>query len=93
MKHLNTIKTNLQWINKSGKEMVASLNYEGIQFLVSEKKLSLDINVFNIFIKKNWWSHGIIVGREWRQISKALIKGFNWFVYNKTKHKEKNIFA
>ena len=60
MKHLNTIKTNLQWINKSGKEMVASLNYEGIQFLVSEKKLSLDINVFNIFIKKKLmitWNH------------------------------------
>ena len=53
MKHLNTIKANLQLINKSGKEMVASLNHKGIQFLVSKKNLSLDINVFNIFIKKN----------------------------------------
>ena len=39
MKHLNPIKINLEWINKSGKEMVTSLNYEAIQFLVSKKKL------------------------------------------------------
>ena len=74
---LQYIEKNLQLINKSDKELVASLDYEGIEFPVSEKSYlkmetinNISINVFGYknkqaypiyLLKENYENHMILL--------------------------------
>ena len=106
IKHLNPQDKNPQRIKKEDKKMINELNYDGIDFPLSqkhynkdEKQKSMRINVFGY---ENGQPFPINVSKEAFEdqmnlllITKdekkhyVLIKDFNAFMYNQSKHKER----
>ena len=103
-------KKDPQRIKKEDKRSIEGLNYEGIEFPVSqkhynkvEKQNDIRINVFGyekgqpfpIHISKETFEDKmnllLIVKDEKKHY--VLIKDFNTFIYNQSKHKEKKYFC
>ena len=110
IRHLNPQEKNLQRIKKVDKQSIEGLNYEGIEFPVSqkhynkvEKQNSIRINVFGyeneqpfpIHISKETFEDqmNLLLITENKKKHYVLIKDFNAFMYNQTKHKEKKHFC
>ena len=110
IRHLNPQEKNPQRINEVDKEMINELNYDGIEFPVSqkhynkvEKQNSIRINVFGfengqpfpIHISKETFEDQInlLLITEDEKKHYVLIKDFNAFMFNQTKHKEKKHFC
>ena len=106
IRHLNPQKKDPQRIKKGDKQSIGGLNYEGIEFPVSQKHYNkvkkqkdIRINVFGyekgqpflIHISKETFEDKmnllLIVKDEKKHY--VLIKDFNAFMYNQSKHKEK----
>ena len=110
IRHLNPQEKNPQRINKVDKEMINELNYDGIDFPLSqkhynkvEKQNNIRINVFGyekgqpfpIHISKETFEDQMNLLRITEDEKKhyVLIKDFNVFMFNQTKHKEKKHFC
>ena len=110
IRHLNPQEKNPQRINKVDKEMINELNYDGIDFPLSqkhynkvEKQNNIRINVFGyekeqpfpIHISKETFEDqmNILLITEDEKKHYVLIKDFNAFMFNQTKHKEKKHFC
>ena len=110
IRHLNPQEKNPQRINKVDKEMINELNYEGIEFPVSqkhynkvEKQNNIRINVFGyekgqpfpIHISKETFEDqmNLLLITEDEKKHYVLIKDFNAFMYNQSKHKERKHFC
>ena len=110
IRHLNPQEKNPQRIKKEDKEMINELNYEGIEFPVSQKHYnkvesqnSIRTNVFGyengqpfpIHISKETFEDqmNLLLITEDEKKHYVLIKDFNAFMYNQTKHKEKKHFC
>ena len=110
IRHLNPQEKNPQRIKKEDKQSIEGLNYEGIEFPVSqkhydkvEKQNSIRINVFGyengqpfpIHISKETFEDqvNLLLITEDEKKHYVLIKDFNTFKYNQTKHKEKKHFC
>ena len=110
IRHLNPQEKNPQRINKVDKEMINELNYDGIDFPLSqkhynkvEKQNNIRINVFGyekgqpfpIHISKETFKDQInlLLITEDEKKHYVLIKDFNAFMFNQTKHKEKKHFC
>ena len=108
--HLNPQKKDPQRIKKEEKRLIGELNYEGIEFPVSQKQYnkietqnSIRINVFGyekeqpfpIHISKEKFEDQInlLLITEYEKKHYVLIKDFNAFMYNQTKHKNKKHFC
>ena len=110
VRHLNPQKKDPQRTKKEDKRLIEGLNYEGIEFPVSqkhynkvEKQNNITINVFGyekgqpfpIHISKETFEDQmnllLIMKDEKKQY--VLIKDFNAFMYNQSKHKEKKHFC
>ena len=110
IRHLNPQKEDPQRIKKEDKRLIEGLNYEGIEFPVSqknynkvEKQNSIRINMFGyekgqpfpIHISKETFKDQmnllLIIKDEKKHY--ILIKDFNAFMYNQSKHKEKKHFC
>ena len=109
IRHYNPQERNPQRIKNVDKKMINELNYDGIDFPLSqkhyskvEKQNSIRINVFGyengqpfpIHISKETFEDQmdllLITEDEKKHV---LIKDFNAFMYNQTKHKEKKHFC
>ena len=105
IRHLNRQKKDPQRIKKEDKRLIGGLNYEGIEFPVSQKEYnkietqnSIRINVFSyekeqpfpIHISKEKFEDqmNLLLIREDEKKHYVLIKDFNTFMYNLSKHKE-----
>ena len=111
IRHLNPQTEHPERIKKEGKKPpIEALNYEGIEFPVSqkhhnkvEKQNSIRINVFGyeheqpfpIHISKETFKDqmNLLLITEDEKKHYVLIKGFNAFMYNQTKHKNKKHFC
>ena len=110
IRNLNPQEKNPQRINKVDKEMINELNYEGIEFPVSQKHYNkveeqnnIRINVFGyekgqpfpIHISKETFEDqmNLLLITEDEKKHYVLIKDFNAFMFNQTKHKEKKHFC
>ena len=110
IRHLNPQKKDPQRIKKEDKRLIGGLNYEGIEFPVSQKEYnkietqnSIRINVFGyekeqlfpIHISKEKFEDqmNLLLITEDKKKHYVLIKDFNAFMYNQTKHKEKKHFC
>ena len=110
IRHLNPQEKNPQRINKVDKEMINELNYDGIDFPLSqkhynkvEKQNNIRINVFGyekgqpfpIHISKETFEDqmNLLLITEDEKKHYVLIKDFNAFTFNQTKHKEKKHFC
>ena len=110
IRHLNPQEKNPQRIKKEDKEMINELNYDGIDFPLSqkhynkvEKQNDIRINVFGyekgqpfpIHISKETFEDHInlLLITEDEKKHYVLIKDFNAFMYNQTKHKERKHFC
>ena len=110
IRHLNQQEKNPQRIKKEDKEMINELNYEGIEFPVSQKHYnkvesqnSIRINVFGyengqpfpIHISKETFEDqvNLLLITEDEKKHYVLIKDFNAFMYNQSKHKEMKHFC
>ena len=110
IRHLNPQEKNPQRINKVDKEMINELNYDRIEFPVSQKHYknakkqnNIRINVFGyekgqpfpIHISKENFEDqmNLLLITEDEKKHYVLIKNFNAFMYNQTKHKEKKHFC
>ena len=110
IRHLNPQKTNPQRIKKENKRLIGGLNYEGIEFPVSQKQYnkietqnSIRINVFGyekgqpfpIHISKEKFEDqmNLLLITEDEKEHYVLIKDFNTFMYNQTKHKNNKHFC
>ena len=110
IRHLNPREKNPQRINKVDKEMINELNYDGIEFPVSqkhynkvEKQNNIRINVFGyekgqpfpIHISKETFEDqmNLLLITEDEKKHYVLIKDFNAFMYNQSKHKERKHFC
>ena len=110
IRHLNPQEKDPQRIKKEDKKMINEMNYEGIEFPISqkhhnkvEKQNSIRINVFGyedgqpfpINISKETFEDQmnllLITKDEKKQY--VLIKDFNAFMYNQSKHKERKHFC
>ena len=110
IRHLNPQIKHPERIKKGDKQLIGGLNYEGIEFPVSqkhynktEKQNSIRINAFGyekgqpfpIHISKEKFEDQmnllLITKDEKRHY--ILIKDFNRFMYNKSKHKERKHFC
>ena len=110
IRHLNPQIKHPERIKKGDKQLIGGLNYEGIEFPVSQKHYnkierqnSIRINVFGyekeqpfpIHISKEKFEDQmnllLITKDEKRHY--ILIKDFNRFKYNKSKHKERKHFC
>ena len=104
IRHLNPQTEHPERIKKEDKQPIEGLNYEGIEFPVSqkhynkvEKQNSIRINVFGyehgqpfpIHISKETFKDqmNLLLITEDEKKHYALIKDFNAFMYNQTKHK------
>ena len=104
IRHLNRQKKDPQRIKKEDKRLIEELNYEGIEFPVSQKQYkkietqnSIRINVFGhekeqpfpIHISKERFEDqmNLLLITEDEKKHYVLIKDFNAFMYNQTKHK------
>ena len=110
IRHLNPQKKDPQRIKKDDKRLTERLNYEGIEFPVSQKQYnkietqnSIRINVFGyengqpfpIHISKETFKDQmnlLLITKDKRR-HYVLIKDFNKFMYNQSKHKEKKHFC
>ena len=110
IRFLNPQKTTPQRINRVDKQMINDLNYDGINFPVSQKHYnkvkkqnSIRINVFGyekgqpipIHISKEESEDQINLLLITKDEKKhyILIKDFNSFMYNQSKHKERKHFC
>ena len=110
IRHLNPQEKNPQRIKKEDKEMINELNYEGIEFPVSqkhynkvEKQNNIRINVFGYEIGQPFPIHisketfedqmNLLLITEYEKKHYVLIKDFNAFMYNQSKHKERKHFC
>ena len=110
IRHLNPREKDPQRIKKDDKQSVEGLNYEGIEFPVSqkhynkvEKQNDIRINVFgyekgqpfpiHIFEEKFEDQMNLLLITEDEKKHYVLIKDFNAFMYNQTKHKNKKNFC
>ena len=110
IRHLNPQEKDPQRIKKEDKKRVNELNYEGIEFPVSQKHYNeierqndIRINVFGyekgqpfpIHISKEIFEDqmNLLLITEDKKKHYVLIKDFNAFMYNQTKHKERKHFC
>ena len=110
IRHLNPQEKNPQRIKKEDKKTINELNYDGIDFPLSqkhynkvEKQNSIRINMFGyekgkpfpIHISKEKFEDqmNLLLITEDEKKHYVLIKDFNAFMYNQTKHKEKKHFC
>ena len=110
IRHLNPQIEHPERIEKEDKKMINELNYEGIEFPVSqkhynkvEKRNSIRINVFGyengqpfpIHISKETFEDqmNLLLIINDRKKHYVLIKDFNAFMYNQSKHKERKHFC
>ena len=110
IRHLNSQEKNPQRINKVDKEMINELNYDRIEFPISqkhynkvEKQNNIRINVFGyekgqpfpIHISKETFEDqtNLLLITEDEKKHYVLIKDFNAFMYNQSKHKERKHFC
>ena len=110
IRHLNPQEKDPQRIKKEDKKMINELNYDGIDFPLSqthynkvEKQNSIRINVFGyengqpflIHISKETFEDqmNLLLITEDEKKHYVLIKDFNAFMYNQSKHKERKHFC
>ena len=110
IRHLNPQEKDPQRIKKVDKEMINELNYDGIEFPISqkhyhkvEKQNNIRINVFGyekeqpfpIHISKETFEDqmNLLLITEDEKKHYVLIKDFNAFMYNQSKHKERKHFC
>ena len=110
IRHLNPQTKDPQRIKKEDKKMVNELNYDGIEFPVSqkhynkvEKQNNIRINVFGYEIGQPFPIHtsketfedqmNLLLITEDEKKHYVLIKDFNAFMYNQSKHKEMKHFC
>ena len=110
IRHLNPQEKHPQRIRKDDKRSIEGLNYEGIEFPVSQKhynKVEKQNNIrINVFDYENGHPFPIHISKETFEdqmnlllITKdekkhyILIKDFNAFMYNQSKHKERKHFC
>ena len=110
IRHLNPQTRYPERIRKEDKKMINELNYDGINFPVSqkhynkvEKQNSIRINVFGnengqpfpIHISKETFEDqmNLLLITKDEKKHYVLIKDFNAFMYNQSKHKEGNTSA
>ena len=110
IRHLNPQEKNPQRIKKEDKKVINELNYDGIDFPLSQKHYNkvekqniIRINVFDyengqpfpIHISKETFKDqmNLLLITEDEKKHYVLIKDFNAFMYNQTKHKEKKHFC
>ena len=110
IRHLSPQEKNPQRIKKEDKNMINELNYDGIDFPVSqkhynkvEKQNSIRINVFGfengqpfpIHISKEKFEDqmNLLLITKDEKKHYVLIKDFNAFMYNQSKHKERKHFC
>ena len=103
IRHLNPQIEHPERIKKGDKQMINELNYDGIAFPVTQKQYnkietqnSIRINVFGYengqsFAFKDQINLLLITKDEKKHY--VLIKDFNSFMYNQTKHKNKKHFC
>ena len=106
IRHLNLKKTNPQRINRVDKQFIEGLDYTNIEFPVPQKQYNkiekqndIRINVFGyekgqpfpIHISENQMNVLLITKNKKKHY--ILIKDFNSFMYNQSKHKEGSTFA
>ena len=106
IRYLNPQKKDPRRIKKEDKRLIEGLNYEGIEFAVSqkhynkvEKQNSIRINLFGyekgqpfpIHISKETFEDqmNLLLITKDEKKHYVLIKDFNAFMYNQSKHKEK----
>ena len=100
IRHLNPQEKNPQRIKKEDKKMINELNYDGIKV---EKQNSIRINVFGyedgqpfpINISKETFEDqmNLLLITKDEKKHYVLIKDFNAFMYNQSKHKERKHFC
>ena len=110
IRHLNPQEKDPQRIKKEDNKMINEMNYEGIEFLVSqkhynkaEKQNSIRINVFGhengqpfpTHISKETFEYqmNLLLITKDEKKHYVLIKDFNAFMYNQSKHKERKHFC
>ena len=110
IRHLNPQEKDPQRIKKEDKKMINELNYDGIDFSLSqkhynkvEKQNSIRINVFDyengqpfpIHISKETFEDqmNLLLITKDEKKHYVLIKDFNAFMYNQSKHKERKHFC
>ena len=110
MRHLNPQIKYPERIKKDDKKMINELNYDGINFPLSqkhynkvEKQRSIRINVFgyengqpfSIHISKETFKDqmNLLLITKDEKKHYVLIKDFNAFMYNQSKHKERKHFC
>ena len=110
IRHLNPQIKYPERIKKEDKKMINELNYDGIDFPVSqkqhnkvEKQNSIRINVFGyeskqpfpIYISKETFEDqmNLLLITEDEKKHYVLIKDFNVFMYNQSKHKARKYFC
>ena len=110
IRHLNPQTEHPERIKKEDKKMINELNYDGIDFPVSqkhnnkvEKQNDIRINVFGyekgqpfpIHISKETFEDqmNLLLITKDEKKHYVLIKDFNAFMYNQTKHKERKHFC
>ena len=110
IRHLNPQEKNPQRIKKEDKKKVNELNYDGVEFPVSqrhynkvEEQNSIRINVFGyedgqpfpINISKETFEDqmNLLLITKDEKKHYVLIKDFNAFMYNQSKHKERKHFC
>ena len=110
IRHLNPQTEHPERIKKGDKQFIEGLNYEGIEFPISqkhhnkvEKQNSIRIDVFGYESKQPFPIHiskekfvdqmNLLLITEDEKKHYVLIKDFNTFMYNQTKHKNKNTSA
>ena len=110
IRHLNPQERDPQRIKKEDRKMINELNYEGIEFPVSqkhynkvEKQNSIRVNVFGyedgqpfpIHIAKETFEDqmNLLLITKDEKKHYVLLKDFNAFMYNQSKHKERKHFC
>ena len=110
IRHLNPQEKNPQRIKKEDKKMINELNYDEINFPLSqkhynkvEKQNSIRINVFGYESKQPFPIHiskeafedqmNLLLITKDEKKHYVLIKDFNAFMYNQSKHKERKHFC
>ena len=110
IRHLNPQEKNPQRIKKEDKKMINELNYDGIDFPLSqkhynkvEKQNNIRINAFGYENGQPFPSHisketfeeqmNLLLITKDEKKDYFLIKDFNAFMYNQSKHKERKHFC
>ena len=110
IRHLNPQEKDPQRIKKEDKKMINELNYDGIDFPLSQKhynkveeRNSIRINVFGyengqpfpIHISKETFENqmNLLLITKDEKKHYVLMKDFNAFMYNQSKHKERKHFC